>query len=58
MFLSAKRPPSDLPVVGGSAMWDFDSYREFLNEHAGEHHFVGSAFLLVVVVGVLLIAFA
>ena len=38
-------------------MWNFDSYREFLNEHASDHHLVGSSLLVLVVVGTLLIVF-
>ena len=45
-------------MVGGSAMWDFDSYREFLSEHASNHHLVGSSLLVLVVVGTLLIVFS
>lgn len=39
-------------------MWnDLDSYREFLSEHANDHHLIGSSFLVLVVVGTLLIVF-
>ncbi len=37
-------------------MWDIDSYRDFLREHAGEHHAVGSAVILLVAVCVVLLA--
>ena len=39
-------------------MLSFDSYREVLNEHARGHHFIRSAWLVVLVVAVLLIVFA
>jgi len=52
-----KRPPSDVPYLGGSAMWDLDSYRDFLDEHKSQHHTIGSALIVLVVVGVLLAVF-
>ena len=39
-------------------MWDLDSYRDFLEEHASSHHAVGSALALLAVVGILLFLFA
>lgn len=38
-------------------MWNFDSYREFLNEHASGHHLVGSSLLVLALVATLLIVF-
>ena len=39
-------------------MAPFDSYREVLNEHARGHHFIRSAWLVVLVMAALLIVFA
>jgi hypothetical protein len=39
-------------------MWDMDSYRDFLQEHAGNHHAIGSALALLVAAGILLFVFA
>ena len=39
-------------------MWDVDSYRDFLNDHGDHHHTIGSAFIVLTVVGILLIVFA
>jgi hypothetical protein len=36
-------------------MWDLDPYRDFLDEHKSQHHTIGSALIVLVVVGVLLI---
>lgn len=52
-----KRPPSDVAYLGGSAMWDLDSYRDFLDEHNSQRHTIGSALIVLVVVGVLLALF-
>jgi hypothetical protein len=39
-------------------MVPFDSYREVLNDHASGHHFIRSAWLVVLVIAVLLMVFA
>jgi hypothetical protein len=44
-------------VLGGNAMLSFDSYRDVLSEHARGHHFVKSAWFVVVAVAVFLIVF-
>lgn len=36
-------------------MWDMDSYQEFLREHTSDHHAIGSALVLLVAVGILLL---
>jgi hypothetical protein len=36
----------------------WDSYRDVLSQHAGGHHFVVSAWIIVAAVAVLLVAFA
>ena len=38
-------------------MWDLDSYRDFLDEHNSQRHTIGSALIMLVVVGVLLALF-
>jgi hypothetical protein len=38
-------------------MWDLDSYRDFLDEHKSQHHAIGSALIVLLVVGALLIVF-
>lgn len=38
-------------------MWDLDSYRDFLDEHGSQRHTIGSALIVLVVVGVLLTVF-
>ena len=39
-------------------MLPFESYREVLSEHIEGHHVVGSAWIVAVAVGVLLVIFA
>jgi hypothetical protein len=39
----------------GSAMWDRDPYRDFLDDHTSKHHATGSALIVLFVVGFLLI---
>jgi len=36
-------------------MWDMDSYQESLREHTSDHHPIGSALVLLVAVGILLL---
>ena len=38
-------------------MWYLDSYRDFLDEHKFQHHAIGSALIVLVVGGVLLVVF-
>jgi len=35
-------------------MWPLDSYREVLSEHAGNHHLVASAWIIVAALAVLI----
>lgn len=35
-------------------MWDLDSYRDFLDEHTSRHHAIGSALIVLAVVGAVL----
>lgn len=53
-----KRPPSDVRVAGeeGNAMWN--SYHDILDESSNRHHAVGSAIVVLVVIGVLICIFA
>jgi hypothetical protein len=37
-----------------AAMWDLDSYRDFLDEHTSRHHTIGSALIVLAVVGAVL----
>lgn len=39
-------------------MWNIESYRDILNENTGRHHTVGSAVVVLVVIGVLIVVFA
>lgn len=39
-------------------MWDNDSYRDFLSEHASNRHTIGSWLIVLVVAAALLITFA
>jgi len=43
---------------GESAVWQINSYRDFLSENAGRHHVIGSALIMLAAVGLLLIVFA
>ena len=38
-------------------MWPLDSYRDVLSEHARNHHLVGSAWIILVALAVLVILF-
>jgi hypothetical protein len=39
-------------------MWPWDSYRDVLSEHARSHHIVGSAWIILVALAVLVILLA
>lgn len=39
----------------GKRMWDRDPYRDLLDEHTSKHHAVGSALIVLIAVGLLLI---
>jgi hypothetical protein len=43
---------------GENAVWETNSYRDFLSENAGRHHVIGSALVMLAAVGLLLIVFA
>src|SRR5215470_2838758 len=45
-------------LLEGNAMSEFDSYREVLGDHARGHHFVWSAWLVVLAIAVLVIVLA
>ena len=36
-------------------MWDIESYRDFLNDHMSKHHTAGSALIVLIVVGALVV---
>ena len=38
-------------------MWEMDSYREILREHKKGHHAIGSAFVLLAVICLLVLIF-
>jgi|SoiMethySBSTD1v2_1073268.scaffolds.fasta_scaffold00145_52 hypothetical protein len=38
-------------------MWDIESYRDFLNDHMSRHHTIGSALIVLIMVGALLMVF-
>lgn len=38
-------------------MWDLDPYRDLLDEHTSKHHTIGSALVVLFVVGLVLILF-
>lgn len=39
-------------------MWNIESYHDILNENTRRHHTIGSAVVVLVVIGVLIIVFA
>lgn len=39
-------------------MWNIDSYHDILHENTGRHHTIGSAVVVLVVIGVLIFLFA
>jgi hypothetical protein len=41
-----------------AAMWPLDSYRDVLSEHARSPHLVGSAWIILLALAVLLVLFA
>lgn len=38
-------------------MWNIDSYRDILHENTGPHHTLGSAVVVLMVIGVLIFVF-
>jgi len=51
----------DIQVKGGAgenAVWEINSYRDFLSENAGSHHAIGSALIMLAAIGLLFIVFA
>jgi hypothetical protein len=45
-------------IVSEDTMLPWDSYRDVLSEHARDHHFVPSAWIVVAALAVLLVVFA
>lgn len=39
-------------------MLDVSSYRDFLSEHTGSHHYIGSSIVVLIAVGVILFLLA
>jgi len=44
--------------AGENAVWEINSYRDFLSENAGSHHAIGSALIMLAAIGLLFIVFA
>ena len=52
------RPPNRMELLSeDAAMWPLDSYRDVLSEHARSPYLVGSAWIVLVALAVLLVVF-
>lgn len=56
--LASSVPQVTCAISGGNAVLDISSYRDFLSEHTGNRHYIGSSIIVLIAVGVILFLLA